>query len=54
MYKSIYNSIRISIRFPNSYLMFVSGPSGIIDGGKKKVLLLKGKEKDISHVSNPS
>ncbi|XP_021891616.1 regulator of nonsense transcripts UPF3 [Carica papaya] len=29
-----------------------SGPSGIIDGGKKKVLLLKGKEKDISHVSS--
>ncbi|OMO92296.1 Regulator of nonsense-mediated decay, UPF3 [Corchorus olitorius] len=28
-----------------------SGVSGITDAGKKKVLLLKGKEKDISHVA---
>ncbi|XP_022727405.1 regulator of nonsense transcripts UPF3-like isoform X1 [Durio zibethinus] len=28
-----------------------SGVSGLIDAGKKKVLLLKGKEKEISHVA---
>ena len=27
------------------------GVSGITDAGKKKVLLLKGKDKEISHVS---
>lgn len=32
----------------------VSGVSGSIDIGKKKILLLKGKEKEIPHVRQPS
>lgn len=31
--------------------VFVSGVSGITDAGKKKILLLKGKEKEIPTVS---